>query len=187
MSKLSVVSFLSMLCLLVWPSFALLWLLCECSLNSSCATRVCKHSSMWACSHYWGIVILPFHSCSFHWTWKCMYFYSYISEKQEGGFINVIVHHIGCYSWHFTGFPGGSDGTESTCNAGDPSLIPGLGRSPVEKNSCPPRIPSQGLCGWRLPVASTRLLCWGGSRRQGVWKSCGLPVTCREAVCFTCF
>ena len=28
------------------------------------------------------------------------------------------------------GFPGGSDGKESTCNAGDPGLIPGLGRSP---------------------------------------------------------
>ena len=25
-------------------------------------------------------------------------------------------------------FPGGSDGEESACNAGDPSLIPGLGR-----------------------------------------------------------
>ena len=29
-----------------------------------------------------------------------------------------------------SGFPGGSDGKESTCNAGDQSLIPGLGRSP---------------------------------------------------------
>ena len=28
------------------------------------------------------------------------------------------------------GFPGGSDGKESTCNTGDPGLIPGLGRSP---------------------------------------------------------
>ena len=28
------------------------------------------------------------------------------------------------------GFPGGSDGKESTCNAGDLGLIPGLGRSP---------------------------------------------------------
>ena len=28
------------------------------------------------------------------------------------------------------GFPGGSDGKESTCNEGDPGLIPGLGRSP---------------------------------------------------------
>ena len=28
------------------------------------------------------------------------------------------------------GFPGGSDGKESTCNVGDLSSIPGLGRSP---------------------------------------------------------
>ena len=28
------------------------------------------------------------------------------------------------------GFPGGSDGKESTCSAGDLGLIPGLGRSP---------------------------------------------------------
>ena len=30
------------------------------------------------------------------------------------------------------GFPGGSVGKESACNAGDPGLIPGLGRSPGE-------------------------------------------------------
>ena len=35
------------------------------------------------------------------------------------------------------GFPGGSAGKESTCNAGDPSLIPGLGRSPGEGNGYP--------------------------------------------------
>ena len=29
------------------------------------------------------------------------------------------------------GFPGGSDSKESTCNAGDLGLIPGLGRSHV--------------------------------------------------------
>ena len=28
------------------------------------------------------------------------------------------------------GFPGGLDGKESACNAGDPGLIPGLGRIP---------------------------------------------------------
>ena len=28
------------------------------------------------------------------------------------------------------GFPGGSEGKESACNAGDLGLIPGLGRSP---------------------------------------------------------
>ena len=32
------------------------------------------------------------------------------------------------------GFPGGSDGKESAYNAGDPGLIPGLGRSPGEAN-----------------------------------------------------
>ena len=35
------------------------------------------------------------------------------------------------------GFPGGSDGEESTCNAGDPSSIPGWGRSSGEKNGNP--------------------------------------------------
>ena len=29
------------------------------------------------------------------------------------------------------GFPGGSDGNKSTCNAGDPGLIPGLGPTSV--------------------------------------------------------
>ena len=33
------------------------------------------------------------------------------------------------------GFPDGSAGKESACNAGDPGLIPGLGRSPGEGNS----------------------------------------------------
>ena len=36
-----------------------------------------------------------------------------------------------------TGFPGGSDGKESTCNEGDVVLIPGLGRSPREQNGTP--------------------------------------------------
>ena len=35
------------------------------------------------------------------------------------------------------GFPCGSAGNESACNAGDPGLIPGLGRSPVEGNGYP--------------------------------------------------
>ena len=32
------------------------------------------------------------------------------------------------------GFPGGSDGKEPACNAGDPGAMPGLGRSPGEGN-----------------------------------------------------
>ena len=34
-------------------------------------------------------------------------------------------------------FPGGSDGKESACNAGDRGSIPGLGRSPGEENGNP--------------------------------------------------
>ena len=37
----------------------------------------------------------------------------------------------------FLGFPGGSAGKESTCNVGDLSLIPGLGRSPEEGKGYP--------------------------------------------------
>ena len=35
------------------------------------------------------------------------------------------------------GFPSGSDGKESACNAGDLSSIPGSGRSPGEENGYP--------------------------------------------------
>ena len=39
----------------------------------------------------------------------------------------------------FMGFPGGLDGKESTCNAGDLVSIPGLGRHSGEGNSYPLR------------------------------------------------
>ena len=45
------------------------------------------------------------------------------------------------------GFPGGSAGKESACNAGDPSLIPGLGRSPREGIGYPLQY------SWASPVA----------------------------------
>ena len=35
------------------------------------------------------------------------------------------------------GFPGGSDGKESACSAGDLSSVPGSGRSPGEGNGNP--------------------------------------------------
>ena len=35
------------------------------------------------------------------------------------------------------GLPGGSDGKESACNAGDQGLVPGLGRSLGEGNGNP--------------------------------------------------
>jgi len=36
-----------------------------------------------------------------------------------------------------TGFPGGSEGKASACNAGDLGLIPALGRSPGKGNGNP--------------------------------------------------
>ena len=39
------------------------------------------------------------------------------------------------------GFPGGLEGKASACNAGDPGLIPGSGRSPGEGNGNPPQYP----------------------------------------------
>ena len=48
----------------------------------------------------------------------------------EGVFIFMLFEHL-------LGSPGGSDGKESVCNAGDPGSIPGLGRFPGEGNSSP--------------------------------------------------
>ena len=43
------------------------------------------------------------------------------------------------FDFHFRNmnFPGGSDGKESACNAGDPGSISGLGRSPGEGHGNP--------------------------------------------------
>ena len=37
----------------------------------------------------------------------------------------------------FLGLPGGSAGEESACNVGNLGSVPGLGRSPEERNSYP--------------------------------------------------
>ena len=62
--------------------------------------------------------------------------------------ILVICFHAGC--------PGGPDGKESACNAGDPGSIPGSGRFPGERNvnplqsSCPENPMERGsLVGYR--------------------------------------
>ena len=39
--------------------------------------------------------------------------------------------------YFFRDFPGGSDGEESACNVGDPSLMPGSGKSFGERNGNP--------------------------------------------------
>ena len=62
------------------------------------------------------------------------------------------------------GSPHSSIGEESACNAGDPSSIPGLGRSPEEGNGNPVFLPGEspgqrslaGYCPWSLK-SQTRL------------------------------
>ena len=44
------------------------------------------------------------------------------------------------------GFPGGSDGKESACNAGDLGSIPGSGRSPEEGMAT-----LSSILAWRIP------------------------------------
>ena len=44
------------------------------------------------------------------------------------------------------GFPGGSDGKASACNAGDLGLIPGLGRSPGEEMAS-----HSSTLAWKIP------------------------------------
>ena len=43
----------------------------------------------------------------------------------------------------FGGFPGGSNGKESTCNAGDPDSIPGSGRFPGKWQPTPVFLPGR--------------------------------------------
>ena len=45
------------------------------------------------------------------------------------------------------GFPGGSDSKESTCKAGDQGSIPGLERSPLEKEMAI----HSSILAWRIP------------------------------------
>ena len=54
------------------------------------------------------------------------------------------------------GFPGGSDGKESACNAGDPGSIFGWGRSPGKRNGYP-----------------LQYSCLGNPMNRGVWQATG--------------
>ena len=60
------------------------------------------------------------------------------------------------------GFPGGSDGKESACNARDLGSIPGSGRSPGGANGNPLHI-----LAWRIPWTEEP----GGLQSMGVAKN----------------
>jgi len=56
--------------------------------------------------------------------------------------------------WELLGFPGGSDSQDSSCNAGNPGLILGSGRSPGEGNGYP-----------------LQYSCLENSKDRGVWQA----------------
>jgi len=50
------------------------------------------------------------------------------------------------------GFPGGSDGKESACGAGDPGSVPGSGRSPEKEMATP-----SSILAWSIPWTERNL------------------------------
>ena len=56
----------------------------------------------------------------------------------------VLLMYLFIILYRSMGFPGGSDGVESACKAGDVVSIPGLGRSPGEGNGNPLQYSCQG-------------------------------------------
>ena len=75
----------------------------------------------------------------------CFWFHALNMEKRSLTIsrktLNDIIIHCSTLSPLIVhiGFFGGLDGKDSACNAGDPGLIPGLGRSPGEGNHYPPQ------------------------------------------------
>ena len=71
---------------------------------------------------------------------------------------------ISPYLWVVTGtflaFPGGSDGKESACNAGDPDLISVLGRS-LEGNAT-----HSSILAWRIPWTEEHAGLHGWSHKE---------------------
>ena len=82
-------------------------------------------------------------------------------------FIKFWEKHFYCKVSVQEGFPGSSVGRESTCNAGDPGLIPGLGRSPGGGHGNL----LQSILAWRIPWTeeSGRLQFMGSQRLRHDW------------------
>ena len=65
-----------------------------------------------------------------------IYIHKYIN-KQIYIYLYIYIYTFIYFYLTVQGFPDGSDGQESACNAGDPSSIPESGRSPGEGNGNP--------------------------------------------------
>ena len=117
-----------------------------------------------------GLALTSFHPG--HQTWEGRHFWDDPAEKQ-----NLPAHNVSLacalfwaennrsrkdsgrnfdFPLNHLGFPGGSDGKESTCNGGDSDLIPGSGRSPGEGTGYPLQHPclenSMDRGAWQVTV-----------------------------------
>ena len=83
-------------------------------------------------------------TCLSHWFFSifCLHFYLFLLLHL------LTLEFYSFLMYVFWGFPCSSAGKESTCNIGEPSLIPGLGWSPGEGNDCPLQYPGE-FCGQR--------------------------------------
>ena len=84
--------------------------------------------------------VLGFSLCPHTWPFLCVHTEPSLVPlpllNKDTSPIRLGLHTMTSFSFKYLlkGFPGGSDGKEFTCNAGDPGSILGSGRSPGEGN-----------------------------------------------------
>ena len=82
------------------------------------------------------------------------------------------------------GFPGSSDGKESTCNVGDPESIPGWGRSSGEGHAT-----HSSILAWRIPSTEEpgRLWFMGSDMTERLTLSLSFNQGCKDYSCIVIF
>ena len=93
----------------------------------------------------------PLLLCLRHWDMHMLrWVFLKVKKKKKVSAGTKIYQDIDCIQC----FPGGSGGKESTCHAGDPGLIPGLGRCPGEGSGNP-----------------FQYSCLGNPMERGAWRT----------------
>ena len=77
------------------------------------------------------IIIFCCYCCIFAFVYLCVFCVFVYTHTHTHKHTHIYIYNI------YKGFPGGSDGKDSACNAGDQGLNPGSGRSPGEGNGDP--------------------------------------------------
>ena len=127
--------------------------------------------------YYMLILLLIFWEYPYYFTWRLyqLTFLTYLLPISSLPF--HFVSDSLCY-----GFPGGSDGKASACNAWDPDSIPGLGRSPCRRKwqSTPVPLPGKSH-GHRSLVGCSP---WGHKELDMTERLHSFPLLCK-IFCFS--